>query len=272
MILVTGAGGFVGGKIIQMRSDAIACPSLRGLDGEDIERIITSYDIDAVIHTAAISDVSACQKDPDASYTANVMLPVHLANAVKDTNIKLVCFSSDQVYTGAKEVGPYTEDMACPANVYASHKLEMEQRVLDIAPVAVLLRAEWMYDYYLKKPNYFMNIINAQSPLRFSSAGYRGLTYVKEVVDNMDGVMRLPGGVYNFGSETTKSIYEITREFLGVLGKDIPLEDVPAGHNLWINCAKARQYGVDFSSVENGLKRCAEDYQEKENGGLRIKR
>lgn len=260
MILVTGAGGFVGGKIMQMRADAIACPSLRGLGEEEIKRIIDSNRVDAVIHTAAISDVGACQRDPDASYAANVMLPVHLANAVKNKSIKLVCFSSDQVYTGAKEVGPYTEDMACPANVYAEHKLEMEQRVLDILPDAVLLRAEWMYDYYLKKPNYFMNILNAGDKVRFSSGGYRGLTYVKEVAQNMDGVMRLPGGVYNFGSETTKSIYEITREFLGVLGKDIPLEDVPAGHNLWIDCAKARQYGVDFSSVEDGLLACAEDY------------
>ena len=265
MILVTGAGGFVGGKIMQMRSDAIACPSLRGLGEEDIRRIIEAYDIDAVIHTAAISDVGACQKNPEASYEANVMLPVHLANAVKNKAIKLVCFSSDQVYTGAEEVGPYTEDMACPANVYASHKLEMEERVLDIVPDAVHLRAEWMYDHYLKKPNYFMNILNAQAPLRFSSAGYRGLTYVKEVGENLDGVMRLPGGVYNFGSETTKSMYAITREFLDILGKDIPLEDVPAGHNLWVNCAKARQYGVDFSTVEDGLKRCTEDYQEKDN-------
>lgn len=268
MILVTGAGGFVGGKIMQMRTDAIACPSLRGLREEDIKRIIEAYDINAVIHTAAISDVSACQKDPDASYAANVMLPTYLANAVKGTDIKLVCFSSDQVYTGAKEEGPYTEDMACPANVYAAHKLEMEGRVLDIVPDAVLLRAEWMYDYYLKKPNYFMNVINAQSPLRFSSSAYRGLTYVKEVGENMDGVLRLPGGVYNFGSETTKSIYEITREFLDVIGKDVPLEDVPPGHNLWVNCAKARQYGVDFSSVENGLKRCAEDYHYTKNKSI----
>ena len=268
MILVTGAGGFVGGKIMQMRTDAIACPSLKGLDEEAIKRIIEAHDVDAVIHTAAISDVSACQKDPEASYAANVMLPIRLANAVKSKNIKLVCFSSDQVYTGAKEVGPYSEDMACPANVYAEHKLEMEQRVLDIIPDTVHLRAEWMYDYYLKKPNYFMNIINAKTPLRFSSSAYRGITYVKEVVLNMDSVMRLPGGVYNFGSETTKSMYEITRNFLNALGRDIPLEDGPAGHNLWMNCAKARQYGVDFSSVEDGLRSCAEDYHYTKNKSI----
>ena len=260
MILITGASGFVGGKIVQMRADVLASPSLQGMNEDDIKRMIGQFDVDTVIHTAAISDTRACQQNPEASYRANVEIPVHLARAVKNTDIKLVCFSSDQVYTGTKEEGPFSEEMARPANVYAEHKLEMEQRVLDLVPDAVMLRAEWMYDYYLKKSNYFMNVINATDTLRFSSSVYRGLTYVKEVVQNMDGVIRLPGGVYNFGSETTKSMYEITRTFLDTIGKDVPLEDAPIGCNLWMNCAKAKKHGIVFSRVEDGLRKCAEDY------------
>jgi len=80
------------------------------------------------------------------------------------------------------------------------------------------------------------------------------------VAENMEKVIRLTGGVYNFGSETTKSMYEITREFLALIGKDIILEDAPPRHNLWTNCEKARKYGVTFRSVEDGLKACAGDY------------
>ena len=260
MILVTGASGFVGGKILQMRSDAIASPSLKGMGEDDISRMLEGFDVDAIIHTAAISDTKACQQNPEESYVANVEIPVYLARSVKNTGVRLVCFSSDQVYTGATCDGPFSEDMANPANVYAAHKLEMEQRVLDIVPDAVMLRAEWMYDYYLKKSNYFMNVINATDTLRFSSSVYRGLTYVKEVVQNVDGLIRLPGGIYNFGSETKKSMYEITREFLGAIGKNMPLEDAPVGCNLWMDCSKARKHGICFSSVEDGLKSCASDY------------
>lgn len=260
MILVTGASGFVGGRILQMRSDAVASRSVRGMGEDDIRRMLEEFEVDTVIHTAAISDTRACQENPEDSYRANVLLPVFLARAVKGKQIKLICFSSDQVYTGTKEEGPFSEDMARPANVYAEHKLEMEERVLELVPDAVMLRAEWMYDHYLKKSNYFMNIINAKDTLRFSSSVYRGLTYVKEVVENIDGVIRLPGGVYNFGSETEKSMYEITRGFLDVIGKDVPLEDAPIGCNLWMNCAKARKYGIAFSSVEDGLRKCARDH------------
>jgi dTDP-4-dehydrorhamnose reductase len=258
MILVTGAGGFVGNKIMQTRKDVIACPSLRGASEDDVRRIVESAGVDTIIHTAAISDVGACAADPEASYVANVLIPVYLARACK--GIKLICFSSDQVYTGSPEEGPYTEDMAKPDNVYAEHKLEMENRVLDIDPDAVLLRAEWMYDYYLKKSNYFMRIINAEETLRFSSQSYRGITYVKEVAESMDAVKLLPGGVYNFGSETTRSMYEITEDFLASIGKNVNLEDAPKAHNLWMNCEKARRLGVSFCSVEEGLKACARDH------------
>ena len=258
MILVTGASGFVGNKIMQMCNDTVACPSLRGMTEDGIKRLVEESGADTIIHTAAISDIGVCQADPEASYLANVQIPIWLAKAAK--NAKLICFSSDQVYGGLEEEGPYTEDRVKPKNIYAEHKLEMEQRILDFKSEAVMLRAEWMYDYYTKKPNYLTNILNAKESVSFSSCQYRGITYVKEVAENMENVSCLPGGVYNFGSETAKSMYEITKEFLEILGKDIKVEDTLARYNLWMNCEKAGKYGVKFSSVEDGLKKCAEDY------------
>ena len=257
MILITGASGFVGGSILQLNKNTVACPSLRNASEDEVRRIVLESGADTVIHTAAISDIGACEKDPEASYRANVLLPIYLARAAK--NIKLVCFSSDQVYGGSDFAGPYTEDMEAPENLYARHKLEMEGRVLDINPDAIMLRAEWMYGYYLKKPNFFMNLLNAKSSVAFSSSQYRGITYVKEVAENMHRVIQLPAGVYNFGSETTRSMYEISKNFAELIGKQITVEDAPARHNLWMCCEKARKHGVVFSTVENGLKRCAED-------------
>ena len=145
MILLTGATGFVGEKIMQLCEDVLPCPSLRGAAEEDVRRIVEESGADTIVHTAAISDIGVCQANPEASYLANVQLPLYLARASK--NVKLICFSSDQVYSGLESEGPYTEDTVRPGNLYAEHKLEMEQRVLDIAPDAVMLRAEWMYDY-----------------------------------------------------------------------------------------------------------------------------
>ena len=258
-ILITGTTGFIGHKLKASYTDAIAAPSLRNATRDMIMKIVEESEADVVIHTAAISDIGTCQKDPQSSYFANVQIPLYLAAACKDR--KLICFSSDQVYSACKEDGPYIEEVVKPGNIYAEHKLEMEERVLELVPSAVMLRAEWMYDYVSPKPNYFLNVLHASQQVSFSSRQFRGITYLKEVVENMDHVMALPGGVYNFGSETNQSMYEITEQFLQLLGKDVQLQDALPRHNLWMNCEKARKYGVEFSDASDGLKRCLNDYK-----------
>jgi dTDP-4-dehydrorhamnose reductase len=257
-IMITGAHGFVGARAVERYRNAVPVPAeLTRNPGGGLADFVKRHRPDVILHTAAISDIGTCEADPEASFRANVLLPVYLAQAAEGA--KLICFSSDQVYSGRSDAGPYTEDAVCPANTYARHKLEMERRVLDISPEAVMLRAEWMYGYYLKKPNFLMNLLNAEDAICFSSRQHRGVTYVKEVAEQMDAVLTLPGGVYNFGSETEKTIYEIAGGFLSLIGKDVRLLDGPPRHNLWMDCKKASALGIHFSRVEDGLKACARD-------------
>lgn len=258
MILITGARGFVGSKLMETLPDTVASPSLKNASQDDICRIVEESGADVIIHTAAISNTGICQNDPEASYIANVQLPVYLARAAAGR--KLVCFSSDQVYNGADPIGPYREEDARPASVYAEHKLLMENKVLDISPDAVMLRAEWMYDYCPTRGNYLMNLLNAEGSLGIADPQFRGVTYLREVAENMEKVIRLPGGAYNFGSETTRSIYDITVQFAAELRKDLEIRKEAPRHDLFMNCDKARKYGVEFSEVFDGLKKCVQDY------------
>ena len=90
--------------------------------------------------------------------------------------------------------------------------------MLETDPDAVLLRATWMYDLPLygvpNRGNYLMNLLKAAAtgePLMVPMEQYRGLTYVREAAKNMEKAMRLPGGVYNFGSETTLTMGQLTQ-------------------------------------------------------------
>ena len=110
MILITGANGFVGHKLMELCKDTAASPSLRNVTQEIVNRMIKESNADVVVHTAAISDIGTCEADPEASYFANVQIPMYLAKACKKSDRKLICFSSDQVYSAGDGVDSYAEE------------------------------------------------------------------------------------------------------------------------------------------------------------------
>lgn len=264
-VLLTGAKGFVGSRIAAAYP-CLPCPSLRGAGQDEVKRMVDEAGPDLIIHTAAIADIGTCEKDPEASYRANVTLPMYLARAAGSS--KLLVFSTDQVYAGNPLPGPYKEEDALePANTYARHKLEMERRVLDIRPDAVLLRATWMYDLPLyghdNRGNFLMNVMMAAlkgESLRFSNREYRGLTYVRQVAELTLKSRALPGGAYNFGSENPLTMYETAQALLNTLNAKASLEAGDSTRNLWMDTGKLQAQGIRFDTTAEGFLRCEADY------------
>lgn len=264
-ILLTGARGFAGARIRE-HMPVIAAPSLRNATLDQVKKLMDETQPDAVIHTAAVSDIPSCEKDPEGSYHANVLLPMYLAKAAP--GIKHVMFSSDQVYAGCEEEGPYGEDIVCPSNRYARQKLEMEERVLEISPDAVMLRATWMYDMPIygvaNRGNLIVNMLLSAArgeKLSFSASQYRGVTYMREVARCTELALKLPGGAYNFGSENDKSMYETACFLAELLKLNVAITPGESRHNLWMDCEKIKAHGIFFPSTLEGLKMCAKDYR-----------
>ena len=258
-ILVTGPNGFVGARIMSELGDAIPAPSLRGADEEAVKRLVDSVRPELIIHTAAISDIPTCEKNADASYHANVRIPVWLAA----TGVKSVIFSTDQVYSGCAGDGPYTEEETEPANLYARHKLEMEQRTLEACPDTVLLRATWMYDMpmygHANRGNFLSNML-LRPEIAFSSTQHRAVTYVREVAALIRKAALLPGGIYNYGSENDLTMMETACWLKKELALGIDIRDAGPRHNLWMDCSKAKEHGIVFRNTVDGLRQCIDDY------------
>ena len=273
-LLVSGAGGFVGARIMTQlagRYELCAFPKgmLAAADEQTVADWVRREQPDVIVHTAALSDTGYSEKHPDESYRANVLLPCWMAAAAQKSGAKLVAFSSDQVYTGLTEHGPFDEDTPLsPANVYGRHKQEMEQRVLDILPDAVLLRAAWMYDlpgYGLPiRGNFLVNLLTAamrQETLRFSMRDYRGITYVREAVERLTRAMELPGGVYNFGSENDCDMATTARRACALLDIHPAIEEADWPRSLLMDGGRFRAAaGVGFDDTLTGVQRCLRDY------------
>ncbi len=258
-ILVTGPRGFVGARIMAALPGAVPAPSLRNADEDAVRRLVDSAEPDLIVHTAAVSDISACERDPDGSYRANVELPLWLVR----TGVRSVLFSTDQVYSGCAGEGPYREDETEPANRYARQKLEMERRALDACPETVLLRATWMYDLPIyglpNRGNFLMNLLLSREAA-FSAAQHRAVTYVREVAEQIAAAAALPGGVYNYGSENTLTAMETACWLRDRLSLPVRIRDAGPEHPLWMDCSRAREGGVRFLSTVEGLERCIADY------------
>lgn len=272
-VLLTGSGGFVGARVLRRLAHRLelipAPPGLMARATEaDIARLVAETHPDAILHTAALSDTGYCESHPEKSFRANVQLPLWLAKAAAGEGSGLVAFSSDQVYAGVRLSGPLSEDLPlAPANVYGRHKLEMEQRVLDVLPDAVLLRATWLYDlpgYGLPiRGNLPLNLLHAAlhgESLTFSPGDYRGVTYVQQAVENLLPALDLPGGVYNFGSENDLDMLETAWRFCSALHISPELLSGDRHRNLSMNTDKARQGGLVFDSTAQGIISCLRDY------------
>ena len=272
-VLVTGAGGFVGARILDMwRGQFALCafPSdtLRTADENAVLRFILKEHPDVIVHTAALSNTQYCQQEPEDSFRANVLLPEWVAKGAEEVGAKLLSCSSDQVYAGVTQRGALAETLPLsPSNVYGQHKLEAEARVLARCPDAVALRLPWMYDlpgYHLPiRGSLPLNILRAAKTgevLRFSRNDYRGVGYVREVIANLLLAMALPGGVYNFGSGNDKDMVDTALYFAHLLQVDVRIEETDFVRNLVMDGQKLQEHGIVFRSTQGAFRRCLADH------------
>ena len=275
-ILITGASGFVGSRTVAALQGTyeLITPSHSELDitSEDAaENFISRTQPDAILHLAALSNTGYCEEHPQESYLVNVISVENIAKAAAKHGIKLVWFSSDQVYNGCTELGLLSEDTPLkPENHYGRHKLLAEQRASEICPDSVALRATWMYDSERSgmktHRNFVLNFHEAKengTPLRFATREFRGITWIEDVVRNIPHTFDLPGGVYNFGAENHLNTYETALEYarLQNISPDelvIPDPERFPQHirNLSISMGKAHKASngkINFMSTLEGL-------------------
>lgn len=147
-ILVTGANGLLGQKLVQLlltkkepftatgRGDCripLEGIRYRPLDitspGE-VLRVIGEEKPEVVIHTAAMTNVDQCEQDKAGCWLQNVTAVENLAVACKAHGSLLVHLSTDFIFDG--ENGPYTEAaLPNPISYYGESKLAAEKVVME---------------------------------------------------------------------------------------------------------------------------------------------
>ena len=131
-IAITGSRGLLGSTL--HHSLAAAARSATALvsdvrDAEPLQREVdTLAEVSCIVHTAAMTDVAACERAPADAYATNVLGTENVVYAARRTGARLIYTSTASVFSG--RWGDYREyDKPEPNNVYNRTKYLSEEVV-----------------------------------------------------------------------------------------------------------------------------------------------
>lgn len=155
-LLLTGAGGFVGGSVVAqtgpeweahaltrggapLERDNVRWHALDPLDFDALDRAVRGIAPDVIMHAAAIADIDFCEAHRDEALRVNVEWTRRMAALAVELGARFLYLSTDNAFDG--EHGPYAEeDRPVPANFYGRTKVMGEEITSALAVPWVIAR------------------------------------------------------------------------------------------------------------------------------------
>ncbi len=226
-LLLTGAGGLVGRTLVRhctALGDEVLAHTHESLDIANESAVITTFERErpeVVINCAALTDVDACELDPERARAANAIGPANLALACSRTGASLVTISTDYVFDGNKE-GFYTQrDDPRPLSVYGRVKLEGERLAQAACARTIVVRSGWIFGMGGK--NFLSQVIELGKRgvrLKAIRDGYGTPTFAIDLAARLRELagLDLPG-IYHVVNDGDGTSYEgFVREALAAAG------------------------------------------------------
>ena len=149
-ILLTGAGGQVGGalrRLLQDRANIVA-PTRETFDLSQpagLAEKLDSIGPDLIINPAAYTAVDRAEDEREMAFRVNAESPEVMAQWAARRGVPLVHFSTDYVFDGSGE-RPWREDSAPnPLSVYGESKLAGDRAIAGAGGRHLIARTSWVY-------------------------------------------------------------------------------------------------------------------------------
>lgn len=281
-ILLTGSNGFFASRFYTFFKDKYEILPLGHADLDITDesktlKVMKNFNPDYVIHAAAIADTGLCERNPNLSYEINVKGSINIAKACKLTNSKLIFLSSEQIFNGNYESGPYDENhIPTPNTIYGKHKLEAEDALKGIIDELWILRLTWLFGFPEKNckvnSNIIWNVVSSvlkDKKVNLPINEFRGMTYVYDLIENFYKIFSLPYGIYHTGSENDFCTYDIASLILKEIGlehkTEIYLEKDTDRYkeqprDLRITNSKLKNHNIILPKTEDSIKNCLKDF------------
>ncbi|WP_027483795.1 family 1 glycosylhydrolase [Deinococcus pimensis] len=110
-------------------------------DAAAVRAWLDRHDPWAIVNTAGYGWIDRAQQLPGVFWRATAVGLAVLARACASREVRLLTFSSDQVFAGDRDTPYHEGDRAAPLNTYGRAKLEAERQVLAFHKEALVVRS-----------------------------------------------------------------------------------------------------------------------------------
>ena len=236
-VLLTGAGGMLGGAIQRVAPAAIQLVALRHADlaiedAQAVERAVAREHPDWIINCAAYTQVDRAEAEPETAQRVNALGPLNLAHAARQAGARLMQISTDYVFDG-RAARPYREDDSVgPLNVYGRTKLAGEQAVRDILPQAhLIVRTQWLFGE--GGPNFVATILRLareRSELKVVNDQHGRPTYARDLAGALWKLIACDArGTVHCANEGVATWFEVAKATVAAAGLDTAVEPCTTG-------------------------------------------
>lgn len=216
-ILVTGSEGFVGSATVKLLESmniiAFGFDIMNGNQDirqpDQLEKAITDWRINRILHLAAIARFSEADKNPKLAFETNVLGTRCVAMAAAKFNIPVVYASTGSVYMPIIGEPPITEEFEAKGNsVYACSKYLGELYVRQYCNPWIILRYAHLYGKEKRMHGliggFLERIERGLTPTLYGGAQSNDFTYIKDVAEANYKALCAPwdkwNNIYNIGT------------------------------------------------------------------------
>src|SRR5690606_38161329 len=191
--------------------------SLDITDEKSVAETILNFKPNTVIHTAAMTNVDACEADKEGCDKLNVDAVQYIVDACKVNNVHLVHLSTDFIFDG--EDGPYDEEaIPNPISYYGESKLKAEEIVLKSGLDAAILRTVLVYGIAedMSRSNIALwarGALQKGQQINVVDDQFRSPTLAEDLADGcILAAKQKAKGIYNISGKDQLSVLEIVQQ------------------------------------------------------------
>ena len=250
------------------------------LDPANVREVVECYRPDAIIHTAALTNVDKCETEKELAYGLNVEAVKTLITICEEYNIQLVHLSTDFIFDGLN--GPYLEsDVPNPLSYYGKTKLEAEELIKNASCQWAVLRTIIVYGIISDESRsniilWAKGALEKGTPIRVVNDQWRMPTLAEDLADACLLVVEKGAhGVFNISGKDMMGISELVFKVADFwnLNKELITEISAASLNQpaarpvktgFILDKAIRELGYAPRSFEQGLALLDEQLKERE--------